>query len=178
MVCCLGPIFNVPHIREPREALASRTPRRIRRRGRLEPQIDPGPCPKMARAAGQEDHRRFHQTSRQQGLKACLQCARVSWVEYISIYATWAHPQRKSSGAVAAPLGATVNGGCATGATTKTPVATATGVIGLCMARPERFELPTTKFVAWCSIQLSYGRMGKLCSEPQIIRCRGNCVNG
>ena len=29
------------------------------------------------------------------------------------------------------------------------------------MARPERFELPTTKFVAWYSIQLSYGR-----SEP------------
>ena len=28
------------------------------------------------------------------------------------------------------------------------------------MARPERFELPTTKFVAWCSIQLSYGREG------------------
>jgi hypothetical protein len=28
----------------------------------------------------------------------------------------------------------------------------------VCMARPERFELPTTKFVAWCSIQLSYGR--------------------
>ena len=26
------------------------------------------------------------------------------------------------------------------------------------MARPERFELPTPKFVAWCSIQLSYGR--------------------
>ena len=26
------------------------------------------------------------------------------------------------------------------------------------VARPERFELPTTKFVAWCSIQLSYGR--------------------
>ena len=26
------------------------------------------------------------------------------------------------------------------------------------MARPERFELPTTKFVAWYSIQLSYGR--------------------
>jgi hypothetical protein len=24
--------------------------------------------------------------------------------------------------------------------------------------RPERFELPTTKFVAWYSIQLSYGR--------------------
>lgn len=27
------------------------------------------------------------------------------------------------------------------------------------MARPERFELPTPKFVAWCSIQLSYGRI-------------------
>ena len=27
-----------------------------------------------------------------------------------------------------------------------------------CMVRPERFELPTPKFVAWCSIQLSYGR--------------------
>ena len=27
------------------------------------------------------------------------------------------------------------------------------------VARPERFELPTPKFVAWCSIQLSYGRM-------------------
>ena len=26
------------------------------------------------------------------------------------------------------------------------------------LARPERFELPTTKFVAWYSIQLSYGR--------------------
>src|SRR5690348_1457605 len=32
------------------------------------------------------------------------------------------------------------------------------------MARPERFELPTTKFVAWYSIQLSYGRI-----EPTII---------
>ncbi len=30
---------------------------------------------------------------------------------------------------------------------------------GLDMARPERFELPTTKFVAWYSIQLSYGRV-------------------
>ncbi len=27
------------------------------------------------------------------------------------------------------------------------------------MVRPERFELPTPKFVAWCSIQLSYGRV-------------------
>ena len=26
------------------------------------------------------------------------------------------------------------------------------------MARPERFELPTPRFEAWCSIQLSYGR--------------------
>jgi hypothetical protein len=34
------------------------------------------------------------------------------------------------------------------------------------MVRPERFELPTPKFVAWCSIQLSYGRMLRdiLCS--------------
>ena len=36
------------------------------------------------------------------------------------------------------------------------------------MARPERFELPTTKFVAWYSIQLSYGR-----EEPRIIPRRG-----
>jgi hypothetical protein len=27
------------------------------------------------------------------------------------------------------------------------------------MARPEGFEPPTPKFVAWCSIQLSYGRL-------------------
>jgi hypothetical protein len=33
------------------------------------------------------------------------------------------------------------------------------------MARPERFELPTTKFVAWYSIQLSYGRMVPDCSD-------------
>jgi hypothetical protein len=26
-----------------------------------------------------------------------------------------------------------------------------------CMAHPERFELPTPRFVVWCSIQLSYG---------------------
>ena len=26
------------------------------------------------------------------------------------------------------------------------------------LARPERFELPTPRFEAWCSIQLSYGR--------------------
>ncbi len=29
------------------------------------------------------------------------------------------------------------------------------------MARPEGFEPPTTKFVAWYSIQLSYGRAQK-----------------
>ena len=27
------------------------------------------------------------------------------------------------------------------------------------MARPKRFELLTPRFVVWCSIQLSYGRM-------------------
>ena len=27
------------------------------------------------------------------------------------------------------------------------------------MVRPERFELPTPRFEAWCSIQLSYGRL-------------------
>ena len=31
------------------------------------------------------------------------------------------------------------------------------------VARPERFELPTPRFEAWCSIQLSYGR------RPSII---------
>ena len=31
------------------------------------------------------------------------------------------------------------------------------------MARPKRFELLTPRFVVWCSIQLSYGRV-----------CRGN----
>ena len=36
--------------------------------------------------------------------------------------------------------------------------------IGL-LARPERFELPTPRFVVWCSIQLSYGRL----TSPGII---------
>ena len=36
------------------------------------------------------------------------------------------------------------------------------------MARPERFELPTTKFVAWYSIQLSYGRV--ILQRMRIIR--------
>src|ERR1700730_6125583 len=37
-------------------------------------------------------------------------------------------------------------------------------LIGLAeiLARPERFELPTPRFVVWCSIQLSYGRVGAL----------------
>ena len=32
------------------------------------------------------------------------------------------------------------------------------------VARPERFELPTPRFVVWCSIQLSYGRVAQ-CAE-------------
>jgi hypothetical protein len=40
--------------------------------------------------------------------------------------------------------------------------------LGICgeaigrLARPERFELPTTWFEAKCSIQLSYGRVGRI----------------
>jgi hypothetical protein len=30
------------------------------------------------------------------------------------------------------------------------------------MARPKRFELLTPRFVVWCSIQLSYGREGRV----------------
>ena len=30
------------------------------------------------------------------------------------------------------------------------------------LARPERFERPTPRFVVWCSIQLSYGRVFRL----------------
>ena len=30
------------------------------------------------------------------------------------------------------------------------------------LARPKRFELLTPRFVVWCSIQLSYGRLGRL----------------
>ena len=32
------------------------------------------------------------------------------------------------------------------------------GTLRPSMARPERLELPTPRFVVWCSIQLSYGR--------------------
>ena len=31
-----------------------------------------------------------------------------------------------------------------------------------CLARPEGFEPPTPKFVAWYSIQLSYGRKERM----------------
>ncbi len=34
------------------------------------------------------------------------------------------------------------------------------------MARPKRFELLTPKFVVWCSIQLSYGRLIPLLRTP------------
>ena len=33
---------------------------------------------------------------------------------------------------------------------------------GLKMARPKRFELLTPRFVVWCSIQLSYGRVFRM----------------
>ena len=34
------------------------------------------------------------------------------------------------------------------------------------LARPERFELPTPRFEAWCSIQLSYGRRTRSLGSP------------
>ena len=37
------------------------------------------------------------------------------------------------------------------------------------MARPERFELPTPRFEAWCSIQLSYGRQGRKTRDTQAL---------
>ena len=40
------------------------------------------------------------------------------------------------------------------------------------MARPERFELPTTKFVAWYSIQLSYGRVLNRFHQPHSLALR------
>src|SRR6185437_12367553 len=36
--------------------------------------------------------------------------------------------------------------------------------IGCSLARPKRFELLTPRFVVWCSIQLSYGRVFRLAS--------------
>ena len=41
------------------------------------------------------------------------------------------------------------------------------------LARPERFELPTPRFEAWCSIQLSYGRrtrsLGSLAAKVKTL---------
>ena len=42
------------------------------------------------------------------------------------------------------------------------------------MVRPERFELPASWFVARRSIQLSYGRNGKLTARP-FADCIGRC---
>jgi hypothetical protein len=46
------------------------------------------------------------------------------------------------------------------------------------MARPEGFEPPTTKFVAWYSIQLSYGRetanYGEVVRHRQPLFCIAN----
>jgi hypothetical protein len=33
------------------------------------------------------------------------------------------------------------------------------------LARPKRFELLTPRFVVWCSIQLSYGRVLRIARE-------------
>ena len=33
------------------------------------------------------------------------------------------------------------------------------------LARPEGFEPPTPRFVVWCSIQLSYGRLLRIARE-------------
>jgi hypothetical protein len=41
------------------------------------------------------------------------------------------------------------------------------------LARPERFELPTARFVAEYSIQLSYGRIVLCEAEPDYIRSLG-----
>src|SRR5690606_11075506 len=39
------------------------------------------------------------------------------------------------------------------------------------LVRPEGFEPPTPKFVAWCSIQLSYGRIAEaeLCPTHMVV---------
>jgi hypothetical protein len=51
------------------------------------------------------------------------------------------------------------------------------------LARPKRFELPTPRFVVWCSIQLSYGRAGHLwpeiaCRVKRIAASNGFCAAG
>jgi hypothetical protein len=40
------------------------------------------------------------------------------------------------------------------------------------MARPKRFELLTPRFVVWCSIQLSYGRVVRI--APEKAGCAGH----
>ena len=44
------------------------------------------------------------------------------------------------------------------------------------MARPKRFELLTPRFVVWCSIQLSYGRVLRIAREsvPKTSKAAGN----
>ena len=47
------------------------------------------------------------------------------------------------------------------------------------LARPERFELPTPRFVVWCSIQLSYGRLasrGKFHRLPMPFAARAIAI--
>ena len=46
-------------------------------------------------------------------------------------------------------------------------------LLAFMVARPEGFEPPTPKFVAWCSIQLSYGRV----TEAELCRTRVCPVN-
>jgi len=41
------------------------------------------------------------------------------------------------------------------------------------MARPERFELPTPRFVVWCSIQLSSGG-----SRSPLLIVHGGTITG
>jgi hypothetical protein len=41
------------------------------------------------------------------------------------------------------------------------------------MARPERLELPTPRFVVWCSIQLSYGRNRRRSLPPRTPEASG-----
>ena len=43
------------------------------------------------------------------------------------------------------------------------------------MARPERFELPTARFVAGYSIQLSYGRADLTLYLPHNMSLREGC---
>jgi hypothetical protein len=46
------------------------------------------------------------------------------------------------------------------------------------VARPERFERPTPRFVVWCSIQLSYGRAGPFSEGAEPSRERRDTQAG